>query len=304
MSLVPLALPLASLSATYGWSHQCWSGGRALWWLPTTVLGLALTNSQRGGRGPVELSQREWAVLHDLARVRLLTVRHVQRLHVHEGSPLTQARRTRSTLQRLNDLGLVHRLERRVGGVYAGSSGFVYGLAAQGQRLISGMGPAGGRRLRKPWEPSSAFTDHVLAVSDLYVHLRELERTTATVELLDFTAEPACWRWWWGVSGERLVCKPDAVVVLGLGELERHLFVELDRSTESLSVIRRKAETYVAHYLSGTEQQHRGLYPRVCFVVPDAKRAEQITEVLRRLDADYWQLFQVITSEETEALVR
>jgi hypothetical protein len=265
-------------------------------------LGIAMSNPQQRGGGPVELSERDWAILCDLARVRLLTVRHVQRLHFHDGSSLTQARRTRSTLQRLNDLGLVHRLERRVGGVYAGSAGFVYGLAAKGQRLVSGVGPAGGRRLRKPWEPSSSFTDHVLAVSELYVQLRELERS-GQAELLAFTAEPACWHWWTGTSGERKVCKPDAAVVLGLGELERHAFVEVDRSTESLSVIRRKAEAYIAHYRSGSEQQRLGLYPRVCFVVPDDKRRAQIVDVLGTLDPDSWRLFQVTTVDHAVAVL-
>ncbi len=243
------------------------------------------------------LSEREWAILHDLARVRLLTGRHVQRLHVHEGSPLTQARRARSTLQRLNDLGLVHRLERRIGGVYAGSSGFVYGLASKGQRLVSGVGPAGGRRLRKPWEPSSSFTNHVLDVSELYVSLREVERR-GELQLHTFDAEPAGWRWWTGGHGERLLLKPDAFTVVRTGELEHRRFVEVDRSTESLSVIRRKAEGFVAYYESGHEQQRFGIFPKVLFVVLSGKRCEQVGDVLSRLSAEYWRLFQVVTTEQ------
>jgi hypothetical protein len=295
---LPFALPVES-----GWLRQSpWLDGLFSWIVPTTVLGIALTNSQHRGGGSVELSERDWAILRDLARVRLLTARHVQRLHFHDGSPLTKARRSRSALQRLNDMKLVHRLERRVGGVYAGSAGFVYGLAAKGQRLVSGTGPAGGRRLRKPWEPSSSFTDHILAVSDLYVQLRELERS-GSCDLIDFAAEPACWRWWTGPSGERLVCKPDAAVVVGVGDDERHFFVEVDRSTESLTVIRRKAETYVAHYLSGAEQQRLGLYPRVCFGVPDDKRQSQVVDVLGRLDPEHWRLFQVTTSHQAPGVL-
>ena len=244
-----------------------------------------------------QLSEREWAILRDLARVRLLTGRHVQRLHLHDGSPLTQARRTRSTLQRMSDMGLVHRLERRIGGLHGGSSGFVIGLAAKGQRLVSGVGPAGGRRLRKPWESSWRFTHHVLAVSELYVQLREAERAGA-LELHEFDAEPAGWRFWTGLHGERLILKPDAFVVLSVGDIEHRSFVELDRATESLTVIRKKAASYIAYYDAGSEQQRFGIFPRVLFVVPDEKRKEQVVDVLAKLDALYWRLFQVVTIEQ------
>jgi hypothetical protein len=242
-----------------------------------------------------QLSDRDWAVLHDLGRVRLLTGRHIQRLHVVEDSPLTQARRTRSLLQRLNDMGLVTRLERRVGGLRAGSAGFTYALSTTGQQLITGKGPAGGHRLRRPWEPSSIFVDHALAVSELYVQLREAARHDPGVEPLDFQAEPGAWRHWYGPSGEPFVLKPDAFVVVATDAEEHFSFLELDRSTESLQVIRRKALTYVSYWQSGQEQVAQGLFPRVVFVVPDERRKAGVVDTLSQLDAESWQLFQVAT---------
>lgn len=250
-----------------------------------------------------ELSERDWAVLGDLGRVRLLTGRHVQRLHVNVGSPLTQARRSRSLLQRLYDEDLVLRLERRVGGIRAGSAGFAYALSARGQRLITGQGPAGGRRLRRPWEPSSAFAGHVLAVSELYVQLREAERVEPKLELVDFQAEPAAWRWWHGLSGEPFVLKPDAFIVVAEGDSEHFTFLELDRSTESLRVIRRKALTYVNYWQSGTEQTRQGVFPRVLFVVPDEHRQARVIDTLSQLEAEVWQLFQVVTSDGAVAAI-
>ena len=243
------------------------------------------------------LSERDWAILHDLARIRLATGRQLQRLHVAEGSPLTRARRTRSILQRLSDVGLLVRLERQVGGVHAGSSGYTYGLSATGQRLTSLRGPAGGVRLRRPWEPAPGFVDHVLLVSELYVNLREAEAEKA-VEVLDFVTEPPCWRWWHGPSGERLVLKPDAFVRLGVGDFEQVSFVEVDRSTESTTVLRRKAETYVAYWRSGQEQAREGVFPRSVWLGPDSKRLEQLTAVLGRLDPEAWQLFQVVRFDD------
>ncbi len=239
-----------------------------------------------------ELSPREWAVLSDLARVRLLTGRQVQRLHLREGSPLTQARRTRSLLQRMNDLGLVHRLERRIGGVSAGSAGFVYGLAPSGQRLTTDRGPAGGRRRRRPWEPSRYFINHVLAVSELYVQLRAAE-AASELELLAFEAEPECWRAWTGLGSERRLLKPDAFVSVATGDYEHRSFVEVDLSTESMSVLRRKTLVYVDYWQSGTEQQRHGVFPKVVWLVPDERRRSQLVAVLGRLPAETWQLFQV-----------
>lgn len=241
-----------------------------------------------------QLSERDWAVLHDLARVRLLSVRQIQRLHFADGSSLSRSRRARSLTQRLHDLDLVTRLERRVGGVYAGSAGHIYGLTTSGQRLVSGTGPAGGRRLRRPWEPSPFFTDHILGVSELYVSLRELE-ADKRIEDLVFQAEPACWRSWNGIGGEQLVLKPDAFARFVHGDYEHSYFIELDRSTQSKGVIRRKGETYVEYYRSVIEQHRHGLFPRVLFLTLDKRRQEQIVEALAQLDPDDWQLFQATT---------
>jgi len=243
------------------------------------------------------LGPRDWAVLRDLARVRLLTGRQVQRLHVVEGSSLTQSRRTRALLQRMYDSGLLHRLDRRIGGVNAGSAGFVYALSAAGQRLTSQEGPAGGKRLRRPWEPAAGFVDHVLAVSEVYVGLRERERAKE-IEVLEFQAEPPCWRSWSDLHGAPHILKPDAYVALGVGDYELSRFIEVDRSTESGPVLRRKAKVYVDYWQSGIEQRRRGVFPRVIWLVPDEKRKAQLVEILSALPAETWQLFEVGLSSE------
>jgi Replication-relaxation len=246
------------------------------------------------------LSKRDQAVLDDLAHVRLLTVRQLQRLHLETGSSLTRARRTRATMERLHRLGVVTRLDRRVGGVHAGSAGHVYGLSSTGQRLTTGVGPAGGRRARRPWEPSLPFVDHLLMVSELYVRLREAERTSV-ISGLRFEAEPACWRRWTSVAGEQLIVKPDAYARFERGGYEHRFFIEVDRATQSSTVIRRKGMVYVDYFRSGVEQAHSGLFPRVLFVTTDDARRGQLVEALTRLDADDWQLFQAQTDAEAFA---
>lgn len=243
------------------------------------------------------LSDRDWQVLHDLARVRLLTVRQIERLHLGDGSSRTRARRTRSIMQRLHDLDLVTRMERRVGGVHAGSAGNVYALTSKGQQLTTNAGPAGGRRPRRPWEPSLAFTDHVLAVSELYVGLREAEASKRLQELI-FEAEPTCWRPWTDVSGARLVVKPDAFVRFAREDYDFSYFVEVDRASQSRNVIRRKGEVYIDYFMSGTEQRRHDVFPQALLVTTDDKRRSQIAEALAKLDAEYWRLFRILLDDE------
>ena len=100
------------------------------------------------------------------------------------------------------------------------------------------------------------------------------------------------------MSGERLVLKPDAVVSVAGGDYEYRSFVELDRATESRTVIRRKALAYVAYWHSGAEQEASGLFPKVVWLAPDERRKGQLVEALASLDPDSWQLFQVVRAEE------
>lgn len=238
-----------------------------------------------------QLSDRDREILASLATLRLATGAQLQRLHVADGSQATRARRARALLQRLADLKLVVRLGRSVGGVRAGSSGYVYGLSGNGQAVLATTGPMGGRR-RRVWETSPSFQDHVLAVADVYVDLVEAERIDR-VELLAFEAEPPCWRKFPGGNGESVMLKPDAFVRLGLGELERSAFVEVDLGTESGPTIARKCGVYAAYWRSGIEQQRHGVFPSVLWLANNERGLARITEVLRRLPRDVQHIFEV-----------
>lgn len=273
---------------------------RATQKLPSTCTPLSLAtttvvppSASRPRAGLIrQLSERDREVLLALARLRLLTGVQVQRLCVADGSPVTRARRARALLQRLADLKLVVRLGRSVGGVRAGSSGYVYGLSGNGQALLATTGPMGGRR-RRVWETSPSFQDHVLAAADLYVGLVEADRA-GVAELLTFEAEPPCWRKFAGGSGETVTLKPDTFVRLGIGELERSAFVEVDLGTESGPTITRKCEVYAAYWRTGIEQQRHGVFPSVLWLANDERGAIRIAEAIRRLPQDAQHLFEVV----------
>lgn len=199
------------------------------------------------------LSERDMVVLSDLERLRLLTGKQLRRLHFADGDPVTQGRKVRATLKRLSDLGVIVRLSRRVGGMRAGSEGFVIGLSGWGHAVLD-LGNVVPRRHRRVIETKPSFQSHILAVSDLYVGLSEHARTQSS-DLLEFAGEPGAWRRFGGLGGQSVTLKPDAFVRVGVGEYELAHFIEQDMATESLPTIARKLTTYVSYWRTGQEQR-------------------------------------------------
>lgn len=247
------------------------------------------------------LGTRDLAILDTLQEFRLASGSQLRRLHFAGGQPATQARKSRAVLQRLTQLNLLTRLERRVGGIRSGSEGYVYGLSGLGHAVLD-LGEPEPRRHRGVPDTKPAFEAHVLAVSELAVCLTERERTGAfTVE--ELRAEPGCWRWFAGIGGDRRTLKPDAFVRLGVGDYELAWFVEMDMASESLPTIQRKCSVYVDYWRSGVEQRASGLFPRVWWLVPHARRLQTIGQVIRRLPEEARELFAVALHDRAPELL-
>lgn len=240
-----------------------------------------------------ELPARDLAVVETLDRLRVATPRQLQRLHFTSGTKAANARQTWRRLRALTDLRVLTVLERRVGGGSGGSSQAVYALDTAGQRLGAACGPAGGRRLRRPWTPGSQFLAHALAVTELYVELREREREGHGT-LLDFYAEPGCWRRFIGVGGGAAWLKPDAFVRWGAGDLEHLSFVEVDRATASVpTIVARKLDLFRRYWQTGREQERFGAFPRVVLLTTAEKRRATLAEATRRQPPEARPLYRV-----------
>jgi hypothetical protein len=174
-------------------------------------------------------SEREIAVLKSVERYRYLTARQIEALHFfHHASPLTAARTCRRTLERLTKATALNRLERRVGGVRAGSASFIYTLSPLGHRLLHDE-ESPRKRHR---EPSARFLNHMLAIAQCAIDLTIAART-GTIKNLGIEAEPDCWRVFArGLAGSEIL-KPDLHVAFTLGEYEHRWFVEIDLASES-----------------------------------------------------------------------
>ncbi|HTC72848.1 MAG TPA: replication-relaxation family protein [Solirubrobacteraceae bacterium] len=244
------------------------------------------------------LSERDLAIIRQVAMLRLMSARQIQAVHfpdaAHE-NPEAATRARQRVLTRLTRERLLIPLERRIGGVRAGSAGLVLALGPIGQRVLTSDG-----RRRRSYEPTLRFVDHTLAVSQLVVDMTVAARR-GLLDVLEAQAESNSWRQFAGLGGRRLL-RPDAFLVLGVGDYELRWFIEVDRASESLPVVVRKCRLYADYYQSGTEQAaHGGVFPRVCWVVPDEQRAGRLRTAIARDQQLSGQLFVVTTSADALA---
>jgi hypothetical protein len=247
-----------------------------------------------------ELSERDRAIIADVARFRLLTTGQIQRLHfpaTENGIPSTAARRARRALRRLVAHRYVVALDRRVGGFRAGSSRGLFALDVAGQGLLQSQ-----RRHRAPTMPGARYVNHTVAAAEVAVQLTERARAEGDIEILRLEMEPACWRDFVTVGG-RVILKPDLFVVIGADELEHWSFCEVDRATESLPTVRTKVDQYLRYLSTGIEQERHGLFPRVAWICPDDHRAELVRRTWIQLAAPAPQVFVATTDDEAVAVL-
>jgi hypothetical protein len=244
-----------------------------------------------------QLSPRELSLLTSLKRYRYLSARQIEELHFSgHASPLSAARTCRRVLERLTNAGVLWRLGRRIGGVYAGSASYVYTLAPLGQRLLDDG--AGGRVRRR--EPALALLEHTLAIAALGIELQRAARA-GELELMSLETEPHCWRRFSaGLEGSQTL-EPDLALSLRAGAYEYHWFVEIDLATHGAAAIVRKCRVYQRYWQAGIEQDGKGLFPKVLFVAPHEPRRTLLARTIagaQRLNAG---LFAVTTSADAFA---
>jgi hypothetical protein len=243
-----------------------------------------------------QLDARDWLLLATLSRLRVATGHQLERLHFGSVS----RRQCQMTLKRLVALHVLTRLDRRVGGVRAGSAGYVYSLDVAGMRLADQSEER--RSPRRPYPVSRAFLTHALAVSEWYVRLVEAQADGGP-DLLDFQGEPRCWRSFTSYLHGQETLKPDAFVSLLSGEWEDRWFLEIDRGTEHSPALRRQLNRYVRYWRTGQEQARSEVFPQVLWIVPNKPRHAVLVDVVGSLPAEAWPLFRVATEETALAVL-
>jgi hypothetical protein len=239
------------------------------------------------------LTGRDVEVLKHVSSLRFVSGNQLTRLCFADlGDAATCARACRRALLRLMRVGVVVRLARPIGGARAGSAGFVYRLGPAGLRLAVRRRLQPERRWRRSFEPGLLFLRHALAVAELHTVLVESDRSRS-IELLELSAEPSCWRRYDGLGGQRLTLKPDSYARLGAGDYEDSYFIEVDRGTEGSRAIERQLDQYVAYFASCLEQAEFGVFPKVLWLAPDTRRTAVIASSLFGLPHGTRELFAV-----------
>jgi hypothetical protein len=214
------------------------------------------------------LSDRDRQIIRLVGTLSLVSGSQLRRVcFASAGSGRHDAQLARRALLRLVRHGLLERLERRIGGVRAGSDGVCYRLAPGAQRLIDfwdGAGLARGRRLP---EPSPRFAAHRLAVSEICVLIREAA-ARGEADLLAFEAEPACWRRYVGPMSQVLTLKPDAFARVGVGDWELVWFIEVDLGSVGQAARASQAAAYRAYWRSAAAGE---VMPRVLWLCSDER---------------------------------
>ncbi|WP_125130787.1 replication-relaxation family protein [Microbacterium sp. 10M-3C3] len=247
----------------------------------------------------LHLTTRDERILEDLERFRLLTSGQLQRLHFGvdplgpHASQLGAVRATNRVLTRVEKLGVIARVSRRIGGPHHGSSATIWQLAPAGERFLRAR--RGDPDRRKFGNPGAVFISHTLAIAEVAVGALEQSRLGG-YEVLELETEPTCWRTLQS-GGAALTLKPDLLLVTADADTETHSFCEIDLGTEHLPAIRRKCDVYQRAFRDGSEERARGLFPAVVWIVPDEKRAAALHAGItadKGLDPD---LFTVVTRD-------
>lgn len=195
----------------------------------------------------------------------------------HWATGRSALRQTTRRLDRHRRLGLVEHLQRRIGGVRAGSTGYVWHLREPGHRLVA---PEHANR-RRYGEPSHAFLAHTLAITEVRAVIEQAAHD-AGGHLTLLRTEPDCWRSWSGLGGARHWLKPDLEVITTTKDGEQdHWLLEVDLATENPARLLAKCHHYQAHLDTGAQQAQDGYYPQVVWLLNEPQRAARLDAQIR-----------------------
>jgi len=248
------------------------------------------------------LTERDQAILCSIHEHKFLTTKQIFDLHFWTHASYTSGiRACTRVLTRLRDHHLIYRLDRPVGGTGGGSTSYVWGIDAAGDRLLRRDAGEEGRRSRS-FEPTTMFLQHTLAIAGTRLQLEAMKRE-GKLELVSVTTEPRNWRPFLTGSGSPQVLKPDLHAVTAAGDYEDHWFVEVDRGTESLPTLLRKCHLYQRYAATGIEQQATGVYPIALWLIPTKARRDRLEAAINADPKLDHRLFRIADPSELEAVV-
>jgi hypothetical protein len=244
------------------------------------------------------VTPRDMEILRLIREHRFLTTKQIQRLLFWDhASPGAAIRACIRVMTRLELRALIFKLSRQIGGIHAGSGSYIWGIDDAGDRLLRAENTTNDTKRQRTFDPSPLFLAHTLAVGETRVMLEEAAHRDE-LELVAVTTEPTNWRAFVGRGGTTQTLKPDLHAITALGNFEDHWFIEIDNGTESLPTVLNKCQTYQRYFESGREQQASGVFPKVVWLMVDARRRSSLLSAIAsdtRLDE---RLFSAVAPDD------
>jgi hypothetical protein len=248
-----------------------------------------------------QLEDRDWELLRFLARQRYATTDQLRRsFFLRHKNQAAATRACIRVMDRLFGLHAVGRFDRRIGGLRRGSAGYVWYLDNAGQRAVdSDNGPR-----HRFEDPSLAFLEHTLAVTEAVVQIAETARADG-VRLSRIEVETEAWRSFLTPAGSTSILKPDVFVTLSSPDFDDAWYIEIDRGTERLQpTVLPKCRAYETYRRTGKAHAEYGVFPRVLWLVPREQRAEKLRALIAADPNLPRGLFVVATTDQLIATLR
>lgn len=249
------------------------------------------------------LTTRDHQILRSIEDHRFLTSKQIYQLHFwNHASYVSAIRACNRVLTRLREHKLIYRLARQIGGATAGSSSYVWGIDAAGDRLLRAQSGRENSTRKRSFEPTTMFLAHTLAIADIHIELEEAARA-GELELIEVETEPNNWRSFTGPGGGAQILKPDLYAVTAAGDYEDSWFIEVDRGTEATPTLITKCLIYQRYWATGQSQAQFGVFPLVVWLMEDSARRARVLAAIEsdaRLDPT---LFRVLDPVQFRSLL-
>ena len=256
----------------------------------------------------IEIQERDLVVLQGLFESRVLTLAHMTAMYF-EGRPEAAKKR----VQKLKAAGLIAERPR---GVREPSILFITRRAFQELKeagRLDGYPLLGWADLEKRIRVSDATIKHELEVMDVKAAFVSAIRATKQYSIAEFSTWPALYEFKaFKPTGEPTIVRPDGFIRIHEkdadgGVYEHTCFLEVDRSTESQTVLAAKAHCYRDYYVRGGLAERYGRprdeyeqFPfRVLVVCKTEERRDNIARRLLRNDPPILTQVWVATMVET-----
>ena len=267
------------------------------------------------GSDGFKLQPRDEAILRGLLDSRLMTIKHAASLHF-EGSYEAAKKR----LQKLEGAGLIAKRARKVQdpAIYSMTRrGF---LSLKDEGMLDPLLELGWAKLQDRLRVAEMTLKHELAVMDVKAALSPALAKVDGAELVELSVNPErhAFRVTEAISDAKklvgfrsLLSKPDGFVHVKEracdGELvNQYFFLEVDRGTESLRRLVKKARHYSQYYRNGgfaarhgCERRRFKLCPfRALMIFPSAERRNNVAEKLLAMKSPVRTMIWLTTMKE------